>query len=173
MSFFRSRAFEKTHLKEVHQANRVVLWRYLQLFSLFFMSALIWFNEDGLNPEHPMVKDYPDAPKVYVFDLPYLQQWQIAKHRIQFIYESLLETPDIQIYKGETVPILRQLLAEHQATDLITTETPNHLIRTWQSELRQHANLITYPERYPVTDTTSPRRFSRYWRKHDRAWLTP
>lgn len=136
------------------------------------MSALLWFNEDGINPNHPMVADYPEAPRVYVFDLPYLQTWNIAKHRIQFIYEALLEIPGIQIYKGETVAVLRSLIAEHSATEVVTTETPNHLIRAWQAELKPQVNLVAYPEAFPVEDLTSPRRFSRYWRKHERAWLT-
>ncbi|MBE9177206.1 hypothetical protein IQ268_01285 [Oculatella sp. LEGE 06141] len=137
------------------------------------MTALIWFNEDGLNPAHPMVQDYPTAPRIYIFDRPYLQQWQISKHRIQFIYESLLEIADIQIYQGNTVPLLRQLLEQHQATEIVTTETPNHIIKAWQHDLQSYANLVAYPEVYPVNDHSSPRRFSRYWHQHDRAWLTP
>ncbi|MBD2070915.1 hypothetical protein H6F93_25940 [Leptolyngbya sp. FACHB-671] len=136
------------------------------------MPALIWFNEDGLNPQHQMVQDYADAPKVYVFDVNYLKQWAIAKHRVQFIYESLLEIPNIEIYKGETVATLRQLVTDHQANEIVTTETPNHLIKSWQDELLKYTNLITYPEVYPATDSRSPRRFSHYWRKSDRAWLS-
>jgi hypothetical protein len=136
------------------------------------MSALIWFNEDGLNPQHPMVQDYADAPRVYVFDVDYLQQWAIAKHRVQFIYESLLEIPNIEIYKGETVAVLQQLIADRQVNEVITSETPNHLIKSWQDELLKSASLITYPETYPMTDSRHPRRFSHYWRKCDRAWLT-
>lgn len=135
------------------------------------MKSLIWFNEDGLNPDHAMVRDYPDAPRIYVFDVPYLQAWKIAKHRVQFIYESLLEIPDIQIYKGETVPILRQLISQYQVQEIVTTETPNHLIGQWQQELQNLVDLVTYPEIYPVQDTSSPRRFARYWRKHERTWL--
>jgi hypothetical protein len=135
------------------------------------MPSIIWFNEDGLNPEHQMVKDYQDALRVYVFDVPYLKQWKISKHRVQFIYESLLEIPGIRIYQGETVAILTQLARESQANEVVTTETPNHIIKNWQTELQQEINLVTYPEVYPVIDTSSPRRFSRYWNKHDRAWL--
>jgi len=135
------------------------------------MTSMIWLNEDGLNPVHQMVKDYPDAPKIYVFDVPYLKQWKISKHRVQFIYESLLEMPEIRIYQGETVPILTQLARELKANEIVTTETPNHIIKNWQQELQQHIDLVTYPEVYPVMDTSSPRRFSRYWNKHDRVWL--
>lgn len=135
------------------------------------MTALIWFNEDGLNPQHQMVQDYADAPRVYVFDVEYLEQWAIAKHRIQFIYESLLEISNIEIYKGETVAVLRQLITDHQVNEVVTTETPNHLIKSWQDELLKHTNLVTYPEVYPTIDSR-PRRFSHYWRKCDRAWLT-
>jgi hypothetical protein len=137
------------------------------------MPVLLWFNEDGLNPDHQIVQDYPDAPRVYVFDVPYLQQWQITQHRVQFIYESLLEIPDIQIYKGETVPILRQLVEQWQVQEVVTTATPNHLIKSWQQALQRFTKLTAYPEVYPVADTTSPRRFSRYWNKHDRVWLKP
>lgn len=135
------------------------------------MTCIVWFNEDGLNPEHQMVKDYPDAPKVYVFDVPYLKQWRISKHRVQFVYESLLEIPGMRIFQGETVAILTQLVREMEASEIVTTETPNHIIKNWQEELRREVNLVAYPEVYPVIDTTSPRRFSRYWNKHDRAWL--
>jgi hypothetical protein len=135
------------------------------------MPSIVWFNEDGLNPEHQMVKDYPDAAKVYIFDVPYLKQWNISKHRVQFIYESLLEIPGIQIYKGETVAILGELVRSLNPSEVVTTETPNHIIKRWQEELQQKVDLVTYPEIYPVTDTSSPRRFSRYWNKHDRAWL--
>ena len=136
------------------------------------MSCLIWFNEDGLNPEHQMVKDYADAPKVYVFDVPYLQTHNIAKHRVQFVYEALLEIPAIQIYKGETVSVLWQLIEDLAIREVVTTETPNHIIKGWQKQLQQSVDLILYPEIFPVTDESSPRRFSRYWRKHERSWLT-
>lgn len=135
------------------------------------MASLIWFNEDGLNPEHQMVKDYSDAPRVYIFDVPYLKQWKISKHRVQFIYESLLEIPGIRIYQGETVAILIQVIQDLKADAVVTTETPNHIIKNWQIELQQEVNLVTYPEVYPVIETRSPRRFSRYWNKHDRVWL--
>ena len=135
------------------------------------MPSMIWFNEDGLNPEHQMVKDYPDAPIVYVFDVPYLKQWKISKHRVQFIYESLLEIPGIRIYQGETVAILTQLARGLKVNEVVTTETPNHIIKNWQTELQREIDLVTYPEVYPVIDASSPRRFSRYWNKHDRAWL--
>ncbi len=133
--------------------------------------TLIWLNEDGLNPDHPMFRDYPDAPRIYIFDLPYLQQWKISKHRVQFIYESLLDIPQIQIYKGETLSILGQLIAESAINQIATTETPNHLIKAWQNEVQKLVPLVTYPEIYPVEDKTSPRRFSRYWRKHADVWL--
>ena len=135
--------------------------------------SLIWFNEDGLNPEHQMVKDYADAPKVYVFDVPELQRQKMSKHRVQFIYEALLEIPSIQIYQGETVAVLMQMIADLAIREVVTTETPNHIIKGWQNELQRSVALTTYPEIFPVTDDTSPRRFSRYWRKHERSWLTP
>lgn len=136
------------------------------------MSALIWFNEDGLNPEHQMVRDYGDAPRIYVFDVGYLQRWKISKHRVQFVYESLLEIPGIEIYKGETVPVLRELIERYKPSEVVTTETPNHIIKGWQDEVQKYVDLVVYPEIYPVTDKSSPRRFARYWKKHDRAWLT-
>jgi hypothetical protein len=136
------------------------------------MTALIWFNEDGVNPEHQMVQDYGDAPRVYVFDLPYLQEWQISKHRVQFIYEALLEIPEIRIFKGETVAVLKSLVNELGISEIVTTETPNHMIKGWQSELRRDVKVVTYAEDYPVVDAGSPRSFSRYWNKGDRQWLT-
>ena len=149
------------------------LTHYLPLFLSFpaLMPSLIWFNEDGLNPDHQMVKDYCDAPRVYVFDLPYLQEQNISKHRIQFIYEALLEVPSIQIYKGETVSVLWQLIEDLAIHEVVTTETPNHIIKGWQEELQRSTHLRIYPEKLPVTDDSSPRRFSRYWRKHERSWL--
>jgi hypothetical protein len=136
------------------------------------MPSLIWFNEDGLNPDHQMVKDYADALRVYVFDVPYLKEKNMAKHRVQFIYEALLEIPSIQIYKGEMVVVLWQLIEDLAISEVVTTETPNHIIKGWQDELQKSTNLITYPEIFPVTDDAAPRRFSRYWKKHERSWLT-
>jgi hypothetical protein len=137
------------------------------------MSTLIWFNEDGLNPDHLMVQEYTAAPKVYIFDVPYLQEWKITKHRVQFIYETLLEIPEVQIYKGETLAILSQLVSQYQVQKIVTTETPNHIIQSWQRQIQQQVKLVAYPKIYPVKATHSPRRFSRYWNKFDRAWLTP
>ncbi|HIK10782.1 MAG TPA: hypothetical protein IGS52_11020 [Oscillatoriaceae cyanobacterium M33_DOE_052] len=135
--------------------------------------SLIWVNEDGINPEHKMFRDYPDAPRVYIFDVSYLQQWRISHHRLQFIYESLLEIPHISIYKGETVAVLDSLLQEYNVREVITTATPNHIITGWQDEILKQADLVTYPQIYPVQDSSSPRRFARYWRQSDRFWLTP
>ncbi len=132
---------------------------------------LIWFNEDGLNPDSAMLRDYLDAPRVYIFDIPYLQTWNISKHRVQFIYESLLEIPEIQIYKGETVPILQQLVARYNLRAIATTETPNHIIKCWQDSARKFTELEIYPEIFPAQELTQRKRFSRYWHKHDRDWL--
>jgi hypothetical protein len=132
---------------------------------------LIWFNEDGLNPDLAMLRNYPDARRVYIFDIPYLQVWNISKHRIQFIYESLLEIPEIQIYKGETVPILQKLVARYKLRAIATTETPNHIIKQWQDGVQKFAELEIYPEVFPARELPKRKRFSRYWKKRDRDWL--
>ncbi len=61
---------------------------------------LIWVHGDCLNPHNPALAAYPDAPAVFVFDEELLEQYQVSFKRLVFIYECLLEIPNLQIRKG-------------------------------------------------------------------------
>jgi hypothetical protein len=55
------------------------------------MSILVWLHGGSLSPTDPALLAHPNAPAIFVFDKPFLEQTRISFGRLQFIFESVLE----------------------------------------------------------------------------------
>jgi hypothetical protein len=55
------------------------------------MSALVWLHGGSLSPIDPALLANPNAPVIFVFDKPFLEQTSISFGRLQFMFESVLE----------------------------------------------------------------------------------
>ncbi len=55
------------------------------------MSALVWLHGASLSSTDPALLANPNAPVIFVFDKPFLEQTRIGFGRLQFIFESLIE----------------------------------------------------------------------------------
>ena len=127
--------------------------------------TLVWVHGDSLSPTNPALLTYPDAPAVWVWDEELLNQWQISRKRIVFIYECLLELP-VEIHRGNVMEKLTQLMQEYGAQKLVTTQSPSPRFQHICQELSRQFTLeiLAIPPLIPPQKYLDLKRFSRYWK---------
>ncbi len=128
-------------------------------------NLVIWVHGDSLSPTHPGLITYPQAPAVWVWDEELLEQWQISRKRILFIYECLLELP-VEIRRGKVVPEISAYMHHHRATTLVTTPSPSPRFKQFCQELSQQFRLeiLPVPPLIPPQKYLDLKRFFRYWK---------
>lgn len=129
--------------------------------------TIVWVHGDCLSPKNPALKEYPDAPAVWIWDEALLEEWQISLKRIVFIYECLLELPVI-IRRGDVAAEVIAFAKEHGADGVVTTESPSPRFEAICDAIEQ-ALLIDVEVRSPepfvdYDGYIDLKRFSRYWR---------
>lgn len=139
---------------------------------------LIWVHGDCLDPHSPARRTYPTAPAVFVFDDELLAQYNLSFKRLLFLYECLLEIPNLQIRKGNVVEELAQAALEHDTTRLVTVYTVAPRFQELLNRLRREKKLgVEVLDVAPFIEMDEEeeasldlRRFSRYWQvMRDRA----
>ncbi len=133
--------------------------------------VLVWLHGDNLDPHNPALEAYPGAPVVFVFDNELLENYQLSVKRLVFLYECLLEIPNIQICKGDVTEQLSLLAAQLGCSRLATVESIAPRFNQICLRLRRERKLpvelfeITpFVELDPeVEEKLDLRRFSRYW----------
>jgi hypothetical protein len=55
------------------------------------MSVVVWLHGSSLSLTDPALLANPNAPVIFVFDKPFLEQTRISFGRLQFMFESVLE----------------------------------------------------------------------------------
>jgi hypothetical protein len=125
---------------------------------------IIWVHGDCLSPYNPAFVAHPDAPAIFVFDDALLTQWNISLKRITFIYECLLELP-VTICRGHVAEQVLAFANEHDATQIITTESVSPRFRQLCSQMQQLVPLEILPATpfIQYTGKLDLKRFSRYW----------
>ena len=99
------------------------------------------------------------GPAVFVFDDA--ERWSLK--RVGFVYESLLEMPDVEIWRGPIVQTIGALARERGLESVVSVETPDPRLRAQGAAL---AVEWIAPEPFvALSGTVDLRRFSRYWRK--------
>lgn len=69
--------------------------------------VLVWLHSHWITPASPVLRAFPGAPVVYVFDDRWLLRHGWSSRRIALVYESLLMISGIDIRRGDTATELR------------------------------------------------------------------
>lgn len=132
---------------------------------------LIWIHGDCLDPQSPILRRWPRARRLFVFDDAVLDRYKVSFKRIVFLYESLLEIDGIEIHRGGTVPTLLSAASESGTSHIATVES---VAPGFQRTVRhlEHEGALRV-EVVPPTpfvhlsrseeDTLDLKRFSRFW----------
>lgn len=131
----------------------------------------VWLHLNSLSRVDNAIIENPSAKVIFVFDASSLRENPLAFHRLDFVYQSVLETfaeipnkiKEIQL--GETTTEILDFCREHNCTEIHVTENPEPQFQDWLSELRKHLIIKTYKRDELSEYTDEPRRFSRYWEK--------
>lgn len=120
--------------------------------------TVVLFHDEMLSPSHTLYQH--SAQKIFIFDLGLYQGW--ALHRLQFIADCLAEMPEVEVWQGNTIEVLRFLGVKN----VLTQNTPNLNIK----KLTRHLPVEFLEEAEPYSAKTSQRlmdknikRFSKYW----------
>ena len=58
-----------------------------------FQRPILWVHEEALGPRNPALLAWPEAPALFVFDAQWIEEAQISRKRLGFLYESALDLP--------------------------------------------------------------------------------
>ena len=114
---------------------------------------------------------YPEAPRVFVFDRPFLELAKLSFKRIFFIYECAVEaTQEIRV--GETVAELVAAAREQGAMKIAVSETVSPRWRELVSELRKDLEVEVVPrvDLVEVPADYQAKRFTPFWKKFGIEW---
>lgn len=127
--------------------------------------VLVWLNEESLNPHGPTLTAYPAATPVFVFDELAIEKAGWSIKRLAFIYECLLEIPNVQIYRGAPFALLTSLCQEKGYQEIVTTSVVDPRLQKNIETLDKTVRVRQYPveEFAPIERVRDLRRFSRYW----------
>ncbi len=126
---------------------------------------LIWVHDDAIDPRSLAHRLYPYAPSVYVFDAPYVEQHRWTLRRIAFLYECLLDIPNLLIRRGAVAAEVVQAAQRLGATKVVALRGTDPRWERYAAEIARHLPLewVT-PESFlqplATTDLLSP---ARYW----------
>ena len=127
--------------------------------------SIIWINGDCLSPYNPALQEYPHTPGIWVWDDALIEEWQLGLKRLTFIYECLLELP-VEIRRGNVAQEIIKFAQEHQATSVITTDSPSPKFQQICEEIEKVLTLEVW-EVDPFLEYDGfidLKRFSRYWK---------
>jgi deoxyribodipyrimidine photo-lyase len=89
------------------------------------MNALL-LHDEMLSPTHPLLEQFADLPRIFIFDTATQAHGGWALKRLQFVADCLAEIPDVQIYQGDTAAVLRAL----NIARVVTQTTPQRWLVT-------------------------------------------
>jgi deoxyribodipyrimidine photo-lyase len=120
--------------------------------------TVILFTDEMLSPAHQLYQG--EQKKIFVFDQVHYKNWSL--NRLQFLADCLAEMPEVEVWKGDTLEVLKLLNCGH----IETQKTPNMTIRHLLSKC--HVRYIDEPAIY--SEATKEKlharglmRFSKYW----------
>jgi hypothetical protein len=133
---------------------------------------VVWLHGSHLRSNEPALAANPDAAVLFIFDIDYLKSQKTAFHRLQFIYEGVLEVyqnipnPIKEIHLGRLVDELLDFAQKNQASQVHTTVCESPEFRATVRSIEKNLPVTLY-ETAPLIAgyAEEPVRFSRYWRK--------
>lgn len=134
---------------------------------------LVWLTIDSVGSNGPAAARHPDAPRIFIFDEVWLRRERPTLKRLLFLVECLADSPEIEIWRGDSVDLLRERAAVQGCDWVAVTETPCPVIRHLAEQVRPQLPIHVVP-RPPLADRTKVAdlgRFSRYWSRIGRSAL--
>ena len=131
------------------------------------MQTLIWVHEDALRKDHPAYRDCDLSQSAYfIWDDAYLEKMNYGLKRLIFIYETVCHL-GIQVYRGDTQSVLKELAASTGAECLRLAATPNPDLNQIAENLAQSLTVHIEPDDAFVSLEREPslKRFFGYWKK--------
>jgi hypothetical protein len=135
------------------------------------VKTLVWLHGDSLSEKDPAAVKYPEAPRVFVFDRPLLENVGLSFKRIFFLYECAAEAAQ-EIRVGETAEELRAALEAKGAGRLAVTGSVSPRWRELLEELKKSVEVEVVPARdlVEVPADYEAKRFTPFWKKFGREW---
>ena len=134
-------------------------------------NTLVWVHDDGLDPSGPALAAYPDAPAFFVFDEAFLEESGASFKQVVFLYECLLEIPQVRILKGDLVQSIAYAARETGSSRVATTDSASPRVASLCKELRAEGFEVEVLQRPLFVDLGAGedekldlKRFSRYWK---------
>ena len=133
---------------------------------------IVWLHGSHLRSSNPALTANPEAAVIFVFDTDYLKSQKTAFHRLQFMYEGILDVyqnipnPMKEIHLGRLEDELLAFAHKVEATRLHATVSESSEFRAAVASLEKKLPVALYESPPLITGyTEEPVRFSRYWRK--------
>ena len=129
---------------------------------------VLWIHTDSLNPRSPMLEGHAGTPAVFLWDLPWLTESNIALKRIVFLAECLREMPTtIDLRLGDPATELLAAAQQSGATHILAQRTPDPRLQTAAAAVAKHFPILWYdpPPFAQSSRTFDLKRFSRYWQR--------
>jgi len=135
------------------------------------VKTLVWLHGDSLAEQDPAAMKYPEAPRVFVFDRPFLEKAKLSFKRIFFLYECAAEAAQ-EIRVGETAEELKDALAARGAGRLAVTASVSPRWRELVEELTKRVEVEVVPkgDLVEVPADYEAKRFTPFWKKFGREW---
>ena len=116
-----------------------------------------------------MLKKHPDCPAVFIFDETFFAEYSLK--RLTFIYESVLEIPNIEVRSGSFVPELLDAVSAHNADRILLRKSVHPAVNRIVAQLSNQHNITVATIQHPAFVEDAPydlKRFSRYWRQAEK-----
>jgi len=135
------------------------------------VKTLVWLHGDSLSEKDPAAVRYPEAPRVFVFDRPFLEKAGLSFKRIFFLYECAAEAAQ-EIRVGRTVEELKDALTASGAGRLAVTVSVSPRWRELVEELKKSVEVEVVPSNdlVEVPEDYEAKRFTPFWKKFGREW---
>ena len=135
------------------------------------MKTLVWLHGDSLSEKDPAAVRYPEAPRVFVFDRPFLEKAGLSFKRIFFLYECAAEAAQ-EIRVGRTVEELKNALTASGAGRLAVTVSVSPRWRELVEDLKKSVEVEVVPRNdlVEVPEDYEAKRFTPFWKKFGREW---
>jgi len=135
------------------------------------VKTLVWLHGDSLSERDPAAVRYPEAPRVFVFDRPFLEKAGLSFKRIFFLYECAAEAAQ-EIRVGRTVEELKDALTASGAGRLAVTVSVSPRWRELVEELKMSVEVEVVPkgDLVEVPEDYEAKRFTPFWKKFGREW---
>lgn len=135
------------------------------------MNTLVWLHGDSLSEKDPAAVKYPEAPRVFVFDRPFLEKAGLSFKRIFFLYECALGAAH-EIRVGDTVEEIKDAMRVGEAGRLAVTKSVSPRWRELVEELGRWVEVEVVPAKdlVEVPEDFEAKRFTPFWKKFGREW---